>query len=261
VRDPDTSLWVACKDGEGKEAKEVLATCGDGLEPKTSRTEEKKICKDGEGKDEAIKCGENGEGVQSRNKKTGVWECDGDTEELDNSLACGDTLFPGVARDKVSVICWNKDKADEAIKCGEGEGEAQKKNPKTGVWECPADKPAQTCGDGYEAGDIEKRLKDGVCSDETDPVCKDGAPYCFNKKAAVDGKCSEENDRPALYCEDPIDKEGDPIRAKCGNGKQPGGHQAEDEKFEADKKKKNEERAEARKASIEKAAAAQKLIE
>jgi uncharacterized protein YkwD len=220
------------------------------------------MCKDAEGNDEAIKCGEEGKGVQSRNKKTGVWECDGDTEEKDNSLACGDTLFPGVARDKKSGICWNKDEDDEAIKCGEGkDSEAQKKNPRTGVWECPEGKPAQKCGDGYAAGDIEKRLKDGVCSDESSPACKDGTPYCFNKKAAVDGKCSDENDRPPLYCEDPIDKEGDPIRAKCNSGKQPGGHQKEDEDKEAAKKKKNEERAKAREASIEKANAAQKLIE
>jgi len=63
----------------------------------------------------------------------------------------------------------------------------------------------------------------GVCSDASETLnCEDGDVICKDKKEPVDdtGYCADDSN-PPLWCED---KFKDIVKARCNNGKQPGGH-------------------------------------
>jgi len=107
---------VACVNNN----EEVKATCGDGLNPGTSRDKKRPICKNEAGDaDEDVKCGGSGKDRQSRNKETGEWECGNPDIGADGPWKCTDGMYPGVSRTEPTGICRDADKKDEAITCGE----------------------------------------------------------------------------------------------------------------------------------------------
>jgi len=82
-----------------------------------------------------------------RDAVTGKWgECP-KVEDKAVAAVCGDGLNPGTSRDKTPGVCKDAGNKDEVAKCADDS--KQSKNADTGEWECPKDKPAKACGDGY----------------------------------------------------------------------------------------------------------------